>query len=233
MRFFDVFAASTSLPPKLARIFRLGEVRVRNLNVAEYSHTRDSRARLVETTFLPRLAVSVTVPEQPCEGETISGRSRRPRARKLYGARAVAARAQRDAQLARLEAAHGDRARDARGLVGAVDGHRDQRVAADVAAARLVVARVGRLGVLADRAVVVQELDARDAAVVAGVDAQRRRAVGGERRGRRRARSRRRSAGGRRTGRRAWPASARSSHVGAIVSSVSAITVSVPALQTT
>ena len=101
----EAFSVSTSLPPKLARIFTLLAVRVRNLNVAEYSHTRDRRARLVETTFLPRLAVTVTVPEQPWEGETVVRAQQRPRGPERVRRAAVAARAQREPELARRRSA--------------------------------------------------------------------------------------------------------------------------------
>ena len=51
------------------------------------SHLRLSRVRMVDTVFVPRLAVITTWPLQPCEGATVVGRRRRPVARKLYGAR--------------------------------------------------------------------------------------------------------------------------------------------------
>ena len=47
-----------------------------------YSQVRLSVARLVETVREPRLAVTTTVPEHPCEGETNSGRTSRPLTRK-------------------------------------------------------------------------------------------------------------------------------------------------------
>src|SRR4051812_9938310 len=93
----------------------------------------------------------------------------------------VARRVELQGQAAGAEAAHGDGLDRARRLVGGVDGARDQRVAADVAAASRVLARVGRRRVLADEAIVVEELDLGDAAVVGRAGGQRRRLVGRDR----------------------------------------------------
>ena len=85
MRVFDVSVASVSLPPNFALKRRRLAGRVLNLKVDLYSHVRESVTRLVETAFVLRLAVIVIVPEQPCDGDTGSGRCSFPVTRKEYG----------------------------------------------------------------------------------------------------------------------------------------------------
>src|SRR4051794_28716030 len=82
----------------------------------------------------------------------------------------VTARPERQRHALGREAADGDGAHRARGLPRAVGGDRGQRVAADVAATRLVGAVERRRRQLAQQAVVVEELDLREPAVVGGVD---------------------------------------------------------------
>src|ERR1700754_4616735 len=57
-----------------------------NENVVRYSHVRDRLYRLVESSFVPRLAENVIVPLQPCDGETGSGRVILPVMLNEYGA---------------------------------------------------------------------------------------------------------------------------------------------------
>ena len=177
----------------------------RNRTVTAYSHVRVSEVRVVETVLVPRLAVITTRPEQPCDGDTVVGRRSVPVARKEYGAvRSRLGRSDSE-QPGRREPPHGHGAHDARRLPGGVHGDRDQRVAAHVPAPRLVRALVRRGDVLADHAVVVEELHLGEPAVVGRVDAQRRRGVRAQRRGGVRERSTRAWARDRRTARRARP----------------------------
>ena len=122
------------------------------------------------------------------------------------GRPAVAARAGRQRELRRSEAAHGDGADDARRLVRAVDGDRDQRVAADVAAARPERARrTARAATSHSRRSSSKNCTrARPRSSAALTDSVRRRCwpTGWRRRP---GRSRRSRAAGRRTRRRAWP----------------------------
>ena len=72
---------STSLPPNLAVRRSLPARRERNFKVVAYSQLRSSAVRCVATVLEPRFALMVTVPEQPWEGETVGGLTRRPVAR--------------------------------------------------------------------------------------------------------------------------------------------------------
>ena len=74
------------MPPNFAWKRTLRAVRVLNENVVRYSHVRVSATRLDWKTLLPFLAVKVIVPEQPCEGETGSGRVILPVIENEYGA---------------------------------------------------------------------------------------------------------------------------------------------------
>ena len=86
VRTFDEAPVSTSLPPNFAWKRTREAVRFLNVNVALYSHVRVSVTRLVEISFVPRLAENVIVPLQPCEGATGSGRVILPSRRNAYGA---------------------------------------------------------------------------------------------------------------------------------------------------
>src|SRR3954469_9881277 len=159
------------------------------------------RARAAREVDPPLVAAHAREPEPPCRHDLAAGpdadrhlaalaalRARDGRRKRQIaghleperGAR-VARRVELQGQAAGAEAADGDGLDCARGLVGGVDGARDQRVAADVAAAGRVLARVRRNRVLADEAIVVEELDLGDAAVVGRAGGQRRRLVGRDR----------------------------------------------------
>ena len=88
MRVFDDAVASAVFPLNFAwkRTRLVG--RFFQANVDRNSHVRvDTETRCVVIVLLPRLAMIDTVPPQPCEGETASGRVTLPVSPNAYGAR--------------------------------------------------------------------------------------------------------------------------------------------------